>query len=91
MTYINKIAEKIYASLGFSKSIVGEQFENIALTKTSIQEILNQKTDKTIEVTISNIILAIAYFITSLEEDNYSIVMVIRDITKEKNNEQGFY
>ena len=88
VTYINKIAEKIYASLGFSKSIVGEQFENIALTKTSIQEILNQKTDKTIEVTISNIILAIAYFITSLEEDNYSIVMVIRDITKEKNNEQ---
>lgn len=88
VTYINKIAEKIYSSLGFGKSIVGEEFQNIALTKTSFQEILKQEQDKAIEITISNTILTIAYFVTSLEEDNYSIVMVIRDITKEKNNEQ---
>ena len=88
VTYINKVAEKIYSTLGFGKSIVGQEFQNIVLTKTSIGNILNQKKDKTVEITISNMILTITYFVTSIEEDNHNVVMVIRDITKEKNNEQ---
>lgn len=88
VTYINKTAEKIYASLGFEKSIIGEEFQNIVLTKTTIVEILKRKQEEPIDISISNMILTISYFVTSLEEDNYNIVMVIRDITKEKNNEQ---
>lgn len=88
VTYINKTAEKIYASLGFEKSIIGEEFQNIILTKTTIVEILKRKQEEPIDISISNMILTISYFVTSLEEDNYNIVMLIRDITKEKNNEQ---
>ena len=58
------------------------------MTKTTIVEILKRKQEEPIDISISNMILTISYFVTSLEEDNYNIVMLIRDITKEKNNEQ---
>ena len=86
--YVNKVASGIYSALGFSKNIVGEDFQNIVLTKTTIKEILNQQENQNVEINISNMILLISYFVTVLNDEELNIVMVIRDITKEKNNEQ---
>ncbi|MBC2855063.1 sensor histidine kinase [Cetobacterium sp. 2A] len=88
VTYVNQVAKKIYSSLGFSKTIIGENFENITLTKSKLEKILYQKDEESIDISISGLILNISYFVTFLEEKNSSIVMIIRDITKEKNNEQ---
>lgn len=87
VTYINKIAKNIYGALGYPKNIIGEDFHNVILTKNNIEEILSEKVES-VEVTISNFVLNISYFVTCLEEDHCNIIMLIRDVTKEKNSEQ---
>lgn len=86
--YVNKVASGIYSALGFSKDLVGEDFQNIVLTKTTVEEVLRQQENQNVEITISNLILLVSYFVTILNNEELNIVMVIRDITKEKNNEQ---
>ena len=86
--YVNKVASGIYSTLGFSKNLIGEDFQNIVLTKTTIEEVLRQQENQNVEITISNMILLVSYFVTILNNEELNIVMVIRDITKEKNNEQ---
>lgn len=88
VSYVNKVAKKIYSLLGFSKSILGESFENIVITKTNLKDILSQKKEQNIEIIISGMILSISYFLTCLDQSSCNIVMIIRDITKEKINEQ---
>lgn len=87
VTYVNKIAKDIYKSLGYPQNIIGETFHNITLTKDSLEEILEGRVES-IEVTILNFVLNISYFVTCLEEDNCNIIMLIRDVTKERNSEQ---
>lgn len=87
LTYINKIAKEIYEVLGYSTTFVGERFQNIVLTKTSINEILTKKIEG-IEISISNLLLNISYFTTFLEGNNKNVIMVIRDVTKERTREQ---
>ena len=88
VSYVNKVAVKLYAKLGFSKNIIGEHFQNIVLTKTSISNILKYEKNINIEVNISNMILMVSYFVTMLDDNKPNIIMVIRDITKEKMDEQ---
>lgn len=88
VVYINKIAKKIYEKLGYSKNIIGENFHNITLTKDRLEDILIETKLESREITISNFILSISYFLTYLDEKNCNIIMLIRDITKEKNSEQ---
>ena len=86
--YVNKVASGIYSSLGFSKNLVGEDFQNIVLTKTTMEEALSHRENQNIEINISDMVLLVSYFTTVLSDDEINVVMVIRDITKEKNNEQ---
>lgn len=88
VVYVNKIAKTIYQTLGYPNNILGESFQNIVLTKNKLEDIfLGEKIDSQ-EIEISNIILNISYFVPCLEEKNCNIIMLIRDITKEKNSEQ---
>lgn len=87
VVYVNKIARDIYKSLGYPQNIIGENFQNITLTKNSLGSVLNGKVEP-IEITILNFVLNISYFVTCLEEENCNVIMLIRDVTKERNSEQ---
>lgn len=88
VVYVNKIAKTIYQTLGYPNNILGESFQNIVLTKNKLEDIfLGEKIDSQ-EIEISNIILNISYFVPCLEEKKCNIIMLIRDVTKEKNSEQ---
>ncbi|MGX6591911.1 histidine kinase N-terminal domain-containing protein [Cetobacterium ceti] len=89
VTYVNKAAKKIYSLLGFSKCIMGETFENITFTKTKIKEILKEnREEKSMEISISGVILLVTYVVTTLDKGKVNIIMIVKDITKEKINEQ---
>lgn len=88
VTYVNKAAKKIYSLLGFSKCIMGETFENITFTKTKINEILKGNREESMEISISGVILLVTYFVTTLDKGKINIIMIVKDITKEKINEQ---
>ena len=88
VVYVNKIAKTIYQTLGYPNNILGESFQNIVLTKNKLEDIfLGEKIDSQ-EIEISNIILNISYFVPCLEEKKCNIIMLIRDVTKERNSEQ---
>lgn len=87
VVYSNSVAEKIYSKIGISQKLKGKTYENITLSKINISDILNSKeTQKIIEVDISNINLSITYYLMKYEKTD--IVMIIRDVTKERNNEK---
>lgn len=88
VVYVNKIAKTIYQTLGYPNNILGESFQNIVLTKNKLEDIFSGEKIDSQEIEISNIILNISYFVPCLEEKNCNIIMLIRDITKEKNSEQ---
>lgn len=88
VVYVNKIAKTIYQMLGYPNNVLGESFQNIVLTKNKLEDILLGEKIDSQEIEISNIILNISYFVPCLEEKNCNVIMLIRDVTKEKNSEQ---
>lgn len=88
VTYINNIAKKLYKKLGFDKNIVGEFFQNIALNKVEFENIIKNKKIDVIEVSILDLVLSISYFTTLGEKNKKNVIMIIRDVTQEKNKEQ---
>lgn len=89
IVYSNKVAKSIYSKLGISQSILGRSYDNVTLTKTNFLDILEEReTKQTKEITISAITLAVSYFLTEFEEEETNVIMIVRDITKEKNDEK---
>ena len=87
-TYANRSAKEIYSCLGFSEMIVGEHFQNIVISKITYEEILKIKKVNIAEINISTRSISVSYFVTKVKKNKENIIMVIRDITKERNKEK---
>ncbi|WP_028856806.1 sensor histidine kinase [Psychrilyobacter atlanticus] len=89
VVYSNKVAKLIYSKLGIYHNIFGRNYENITLTKSKFSKILEEvETKKIKEITISGISLAVSYFLTEFEEKETNVIMIVQDITKEKNDQK---
>ncbi|WP_297596702.1 sensor histidine kinase [uncultured Cetobacterium sp.] len=88
ITYANGIAKTIYKKIGFGDSIIGETFQNIIINKIEFKNILKNKKIDVVEVNLLGMVLAISYFATIADKNKQNVIMIIRDITQEKNKEQ---
>lgn len=88
VNYINNIAKKLYNRLGFENNIVGELFQNLVLNNVEFENIIKNKKIDVVEVSILDLILSISYFTIIGEKNKKNVIMIIRDITQQKNNEQ---
>ncbi|MBC2851694.1 sensor histidine kinase [Cetobacterium sp. 8H] len=88
ITYANGIAKKIYEKLGFSDDIIGENFQNVIINKIEFKNILKNRKIDVVEVNVLGMVLTISYFATIADKNKQNVIMIIRDITQEKNKEQ---
>ncbi len=85
-TYANKVAKKLYESLG-KASIIGESFENLYFERAAYQLIIdNPDAYKSKEINILNLILNVQCFVSKINEDVKRVTLIIKDITEEKRH-----
>lgn len=85
-TYANKVAKKLYESLG-KVSIIGESFENLYFERAAYQLIIdNPDAYKSKEINILNLILNVQCFVSKINEDVKRVTLIIKDITEEKRH-----
>lgn len=87
VTYANCAAKSIYEKIGFGTDIIGESFENIVINNVNFNNILKNKKIDVVEINVLNSTLSVSYFATLEDTNNQNVIMILRDITQEKNRE----
>lgn len=85
--YANCAAKSIYEKIGFGPEIIGESFENIVINNVNFYNILKNKKIDVVEINILDQTLTVSYFATLEDKNNQNVIMILRDITQEKNKE----
>lgn len=88
-TYVNPVAMKLYEKLGYIDEIIGMTFENLMLNQKSFAELMEQPFIHAEDLEIGPLSLNIKY--SSIKQDGkvVSLVMLIKDITQEKEIEKA--
>lgn len=86
---LNPVAISLYRKLGYQDELVDIPFENLVLDGSRFDEIIKISSTKISEVSIGEFILKVKYASMKLGNTDFAgIIMIIKDITGEKNIEK---
>lgn len=86
--YANSRAKYIYRKIGYKDFVLGEKFDNIVIDNVEFEDILSGKMNKKTDISISNMVLSMEYFLIKETENIKNIVLFIKDITEIKVKEK---
>ena len=86
--YANSRAKYIYRKIGYKDFVLGEKFDNIVIDNVEFEDVLSGKMNKKTDISISNMVLSMEYFLIKETENIKNIVLFIKDITEIKVKEK---
>ena len=86
--YANSRAKYIYRKIGYKDFILGEKFDNIVIDNVEFDDVLSGKVKKKADISISNMVLSLEYFLIKETENIKNVVLFIKDITEIKVKEK---
>ena len=86
--YANSRAKYIYRKIGYKDFVLGETYDNIVLDNVEFEDVLSGKMNKKTDISISNMVLSMEYFLIKETENIKNIVLFIKDITEIKVKEK---
>ena len=88
VVYSNPAAINLYEKLGYKDDILGMSFDNIALDGKRFAQAVSGQSFESSELAVGNLSVQIKYSITRNEDNIVSLVMLIKDVTEEKQKEK---
>ena len=86
--YANSRAKYIYRKIGYKDFVLGEKFDNSVIDNVEFEDVLSGKMNKKTDISISNMVLSMEYFLIKETENIKNIVLFIKDITEIKVKEK---